>query len=878
MKSPKRTKPPKWPRLFFEWFCNPLAAEDLIGDVDELFYQNLDKMSVFRARYKYTLQLFTLLFSYAVKNRKRKFNTANHSTYHAWAMYQSYSKLAFRNLAKQKAFSVINIVCLSVGMSVGLLALAAFTDVLEVDRYQANANRIYRITTTVDDTSNKRTFASSSQPLAERISLETAGIQEVVQLENTFSPEVKQGTNITLPLTGYYATPNFFDVFTFPLLEGNAHHALEKPFTVVITESTAEKLFRDISPLGKVIELNGLGDFEITGVVKTYARSHLYFEILASYSTLAALEQQGKRPRSLAAWGPVTKHYTYLMLHEGKEPVDFDPFFQKVAETQFTNPEERVQFSLQQLTDIPMTELYNEIGLSWGFAALAVFFSLALLVLLPACFNYTNISIARALKRGKEIGLRKVSGGTQRHIFLQMVLETIILAVISLAGAMIIFYFTRNEFINMVVDGTHAFDLEITPAVFALFLLFAIFTGFAAGVFPATYFSRLNPIETLRSATQSGKLSKISIRKGLIVGQFALSMVFILGVTITLKQYHYALNYDLGFRKENILTIPLKDANEKILRTELAAIPEINGIAMSSSIPGSWGASSVWVQQPNRPQDSLEVFQMFIDGYYLETMEMQLVAGNSFSSEAPGAGGYIIVNETFLKKFDIGSPHEALDKSFLVNKKELRIGGVIRDFNHSPLQEQISSFFFRYDPAQFRVASVKLTSDNIPETLKKVEASWNKVSAQKFEAYFLDDQLQKTLVSFISILKIFGFLGILAITISALGLLAVVISAAETRTREMSIRKIMGASVSSLAITLSKGFFKLIVISVMIAVPFTYFLFDKLFLKIFYYRTSIGLIEIASSITLLFALVCLIIGSQTLKVARINPVETLKTE
>jgi predicted lysophospholipase L1 biosynthesis ABC-type transport system permease subunit len=203
---------------------------------------------------------------------------------------------------------------------------------------------------------------------------------------------------------------------------------------------------------------------------------------------------------------------------------------------------------------------------------------------------------------------------------------------------------------------------------------------------------------------------------------------------------------------------------------------------------------------------------------------------------------------------------------------------VIRDFNHSPLQEQISSFFFRYDPAQFRVASVKLTSDDIPETLKKVEASWNKLSAQKFEAYFLDDQLQKTLVSFISILKIFGFLGMLAITISALGLLAVVISAAETRTREMSIRKIMGASVSSLAITLSKGFFKLIVISVMIAVPFTYFLFDKLFLKIFYYRTSIGLIEIASSIILLFVLVCVIIGSQTLKVARINPVETLKTE
>lgn len=877
----KEITPPKWPSRIFEWYCGEAVAEDLTGDMDEIFYQNIKKMPPYKARMKYIFQMLVLVFSYAIRNRKRKYrNEYDSPTYHSWAMYGNYSKIAVRSLIRQKAFSIINIVCLSVGMSVGLLALGVFVDVMEVDSFQKHGDRIYRITTTVDDKNEKITYASSSAPLGEQIASEATGIGEVVQMEKSFAPEIMQGQNDGIPLQGYYATANFFRLFSFTLAEGNPENALAKPFSVVITQSAARKLFHDPHPLGKVLEIKGLGNFEITGVIEDYQRSHLYFEVLASYSTLTELQTQGKISPSLQDWGPVTSQYTYVMLEEGKSVSDFDAFFNNITRAQFNKQGSiQVAYDLQELSNIPVSDYNNEIGLSWGKASLIIFFILALLVLLPACFNYTNIAIARALKRAKEIGLRKVSGGQSRHIFMQMVVETIVLALFSLAGATLIFLYVREPFLDMVVQGHQAFDLEITPTTFGIFFLFAAFTGFLAGVFPATYFAKLNPIETLRNASQSGKISKISIRKGLIIFQFALSMVFILGVAIIFRQYRYALSYDFGFQKENILDIQLKETDPEIMRTILNKLPEVSLVSMSSGVPGSWEASAVSVRKNVEHQDSLEVYQMFVDRNYLDNLELKLIAGENFPALSAQEESFIIVNETFVKKFDLGSPHEALNKTFLVEgDRELRIAGVVKDFNYMPLQEKISSFFFRYDPSQFRYANVKVKSNDIHKTLRDMETSWNTVSDTKFEARFLDDELEASFVSFRSMIKIFGFLGLLAITISCLGLLAVIISATENRTREMGIRKIMGASVTGLAFVLSKDFLKLIVIAVVIATPVTYFMFDKFFLKIFYYRANIGLIEIALSILLLFVIVLIIIGSQTMKVARINPVETLKYE
>ena len=531
MSDQKRINPPEWAKRFFEWYCGPYVADDLIGDMDELFRKNIEKMSTGRARSKYCFQVLTLVFSYAIRRRKMKYRRQSYaSSYPSISIYRSYFQIALRNLARQKVFSFINILCLSIGMSVGLLALAVFVDIISVDNFQVHAKRIYRVTTHVDDKDEKIIYASSSAPLGEKLRDDVAGVEEVLRMARGFNPEVVEGPNAVIPLEGYYAEENFFNVFSFSLTEGNAREALRKPFSVVITQSTAKKLFRDAQVVGKVLEVKDLGNFEITGVVRDHPRSHLTFEIIASFSTIASLEQQQKIQPTLMDWGPVTNFYTYVLLDKDKALEDVTAVVDKAVSAQFGQEKKlKVTSGLQSLNDIATSELQNEIGLSYGYGILVVFLFLTLLVLLPACFNYANIAIARALKRAKEIGLRKISGGQSNHIFFQMVMETIILSLISLLGAMLIFLAIRDEFLGtMVAGGTRTLDLEITPTVFSIFLLFAVFTGVLAGVFPAAYFSKLNPIETLRNASKSGKLSKISIRKGLIVTQFALSLIFII--------------------------------------------------------------------------------------------------------------------------------------------------------------------------------------------------------------------------------------------------------------------------------------------------------------------------------------------------------------
>ncbi len=574
----------------------------------------------------------------------------------------------------------------------------------------------------------------------------------------------------------------------------------------------------------------------------------------------------------------MTSHYIYLSVNENKPISDIRTLVENISSPgQKAKPSIQAKYGLQPFNDIMHSNLYNEIGQSWGDVLLPLFFFLALLVLLPACFNYANIAIARALTRAKEIGLRKVVGGESKHIVFQMVMETIILSIVSLSGAVSIFMAVRAGFLSMVVNGSKLFDLEITPFTLLVFLAFGICTGILAGLFPAIYFSKLNPVEALRNASQSGHLSKISIRKGLIVVQFVLSLFFILSVAIVFKQYRYALNYNMGFQKENILDIPLKDADYRILEIELKRLHEVTAVSVSSSIPGNWAISATWTK-PSSQADSLEVYQIFVDQQYIDNLGLKLMAGSGFPATASTDEEYIIVNETFVRKFNLGSTHDALDRTMLVGDKELRVAGVVKDFNYMPLREEIHSFFFRYNPSQFRYANVKLKSDNIPETLARIERSWKTVSGQKFESRFLDDEMEASIIPFRNMIKIFGFLGLLTITISCLGLLAVVISAAESRTKEMGIRKILGASVPDLAYCLSKDFLKLIGISILVATPITYFVFDKVFLRMNYYRANVGATEIAIGILLLLLMILVIIGSQTLKVARINPVETLKYE
>ncbi len=874
----KAVRPPKLPNKLFEWYCNSSAAEDLIGDMEEIFYQNTEKMSVFKAKRKYWSQTFVLLFSYAVKRRRSSYSKKHSNVFGGFEIFKNYTKVAGRSLIRQKFFTIINILGLSIGMSIGLLALAAYMDMLEVDQFHTNREQLYRVTSKVDDLSDKRTYASSSAPVADILKNEASGVEEVVRINRSFNPEVRSG-NATIPLQGYFADQSFLNVFTFPLQSGDVQTALSEPYTLVITEEAAQKLFDVADPVGKMVMIDGVGEFKITGLLQNHPRSHFLFEVLTSFKTLEAIEKENDF-RTLNAWGPVTNYFTYFQISPDADLASIQSTLDQSSVDHFKNEEFiSVQYGIQNIMDIYKTDHANETGLAWGYMSITIFFMLAFLILIPACFNYTNISISRALKRSKEIGLRKVVGGQRGQIFTQFITETVIISTISLVGGVYLFTLVRNEFLQMIVQGKKSFDLEITWETGLAFVGFALFTGVIAGIFPAMYFSKLSPIETLRNSLGSKKLSKLNLRKSLLVAQFTISLVFILGVAIIIKQHRYSLNYDLGFDKENILDVQLRGVDPQIFRNEFEKIPEVSSISMSSSFPGSWMAEDTYVHKPGQ-LDSLSIFQMFIDQQYIDNMRLELLAGRNFPEHMSKNEEYIIVNEQFLVSFDLKNPSDALEQIFVVEGgKELRVLGVVKDFNYVSIRNKIESFFFRYDPDKYVYANLKLNSTEISATLGKLENTWKTVAEDdKFEARFLNDELQDALVSFISMVKIFGFMGLLAISISCLGLLAMVVFDSENRIKEMGVRKVLGASVFNIAYSLSGSFVKLLLIAVVIAVPITYFFFDKIFLRIHHYRDNIGITEIVLGVLAILVIGFATIISQAIKTALSNPVDSLKYE
>lgn len=876
----KEIKPPRLAQKLFDWFCNDAAVEDLRGDMDELFYVNLKRMSVRKAKLRYWFHSLSLITSYAVKKRKKSTNKFS-STEYSMDMLKSYLLIASRSLAKHKFFTIINVLGLAIGMSVSLLFIAMITFVSTYDEFHENKDRIYRVISKTNLGDNQE-FARTPQPLAEKLKSEYPGIEDVIRISNELSGEADYDGK-QIPMEGFFVDSQFLNVFSFPLLKGNATTVLENPHSMVITESGAERMFGDADPIGKVIKMKEFGEFEITGVLKKLPKnSHLQFEILVPFQALEILGLSQGFVSSNKRWEDLNI-YSYLLLpnsFSSDEPERIISFMNKIAKGVYKKDAEfRATFDLQPLPDIaPGPDLAYEIGPVWDIPSFIIFGVLTLLILLPACFNYTNISISRALKRSKEIGLRKVVGGQRNQIFIQFILETVIVTLTALGVSYLFFAISRNEFTSMIV-ASQFLDLTPTVTTITYFIGFAILVGFVAGVVPALYFSKLNPVQALKSKSSS-KASKGSfLRKSLIVGQFALSLGFIMAVGITAKQHIATLNYNFGFDQANILDVELQGVDPNIFRNEFSKLSTVQTVSMSSGIMGAFSGASTWIQK-EESKDSVEVMQMFVDHNYLANLKLKLIAGNTFPEQLDNREHFVIVNEEFLKTFKIGNPVEALDKSIMVSGAgELKIIGVAKDFHFADLRMPIQPFFFRYDTKLFNYANLKVASNDMHAAIANMEAAWKTIGGEKkFEARFFDDEIEEAYSVFHSMIKICGFLGFLAITISCLGLLGMVVYATETRIKEIGVRKVMGASSSTIAILLSKDYLKLMLIATVIATPLTYLFFDVLLFGEQYYRIAIGAFEIIASILLMFVLGVGTILSQTIKAARANPVDTLRYE
>ncbi|MFY0591367.1 ABC transporter permease [Roseivirga sp.] len=871
------THPPRWARKFLEWYCRADILEDLQGDLHEYFDRNIEEKGVRKARLNYIIDVFKFFKPYTVK----KLVILDQLT--QYVMFKNYFKTSVRSIVRNKLFSAINIVGLAISMSICLLVISIISETFSYDRFHKDYDRIHRVVTKhqflEQDPSD---FASTSILVGQRTQKEIPGIESSVIIASNYGKDFQLGDRV-YPVSGRYADKSFFEVFSFNLLRGNAETALSEPHSIVITDETATRLYAGQDPLGEIITTREGENYTITGIVaKPPHESHMTFQSLISLSTFINEQKEIPDNDYWIAWSNIWSNYVYVKLDENTDPAQVDQKLQIISNEENEGASRvKITTRLQPMTNIVLeSEMSNNIGKTIGIQVIYIFGGLTLVVILSAGFNYTNLSIARSLRRSKEVGVRKVVGATRGHIFTQFIVEATIISIVALIISFFLMQLIKPQFQNLLPELADAFRLETKPVLFLYFFFFAVLVGVIAGTFPALFLSKLNAINALKNSGSTRLFSKVNMRKALIVVQFTLSITFIVAATIGNKQYKYALGFDLGFNTENVLNIRVQNNDLEMLENAFSTIPEVTEIAKSTLVV-STGSTYGSTMKFEDPMDSITLYYNGIDENYIPLMKHELIAGVNFSGKAKESDQEteIILNESALERFSIGTPLEAIDKYVQVNENKLRIIGVVRDFHYRKIQEEIEPFGFRHNSEQYYIMNLKVNTTDLPAAIDKIEAAWTEVDdVHDFEAQFYEERIERAYADFSILFTVVSFLALLTISIAAMGLLGMSVYTAETRLKEISIRKVLGATEGSLVKLLAKSFMWLLCIAAFIGVPVTYFVFDSLILIDMANRVDIGVVELFSGVLVIFIIGFFTIGSQTWKAAKSNPAQTLRTQ
>ena len=869
-------RPPRWAQRLLRWYCRPDLLEDLQGDLNEYFERNLKAKGVKQARLTYCLDVLKFFRFYTV-SKPDFINLFIH-----WIMIGSYLKTSRRSLVRNKLFSFINIFGLAVSMSVGLLVIAFITDLRSYDDFQAKKDRIYRVITTYQDRDQPVIeLASTSVKAGRKIRETVAGVEDVTILRNGFSGDAHVGET-TLPLDALWADASFFRIFTFPLLKGDPATALKEPYSLVLTEKTAKKLFGEADPLGKFVRFDTL-NYTVTGVANDVPKlSHIRFEALVSFAT--ADVQEFRKDPNFYSWENIWQNYVYVVLPATNNPESVQATLGKLS-TQETAAikNKKISIALQPLKQIALGKgLSNQIGPNLPALVVWILGGLAFVIILSACFNYTNLSIARSLRRSREVGIRKIIGALKSHVLGQFMAESVIIALMALVFSFGLFLFLRTQFLalNPFIDNLVSLDLSLR--IIGYFIVLATVVGLTAGFLPALFFSRINALQVIKDVSSLKVLRHVGLRKALIVSQYTISLMFIATTLIGYNQYRGFLSFDLGFATENILNIRMQGNKGNLLAKELSEIPAVREVSQSMMIT-SLGSIHGSTMKYTNPQDSAMVWLNLVDEHYLPIHKHKLIAGKNFSLRPKkGEESEVIVNEQVLKRFNIAKkdPQKALGKIVTVDGQKLAIVGVLKDFHYGTMENKIEPVIFGYYSKESGgYLNVRIASTDLPATMVSIENAWRRIDkVHPLDAKFYDDQIEQAYSQFSVMVRVIGFIAFLAICIASLGLFGMVVFTTETRLKEISIRKVLGASESGLIYLLSKGFLGLLIMATFVALPATYFFFDKVVLVNFAYHQPIGLTELLLSVAVVMLLAFLLIGSQTLKAARKNPANVLKSE
>jgi putative ABC transport system permease protein len=862
--------PPKTYQKLFRWICNGDFYEELQGDLEERYYINVQRLGQRKAKSIYKTEVLKMIRPSVIKKSKTHYQLNN------IAMFRNYTKIAFRTISRNKLFSSINIIGLAISMAVGLLAITFLQEIYSYDEFHENADRIYRVTSTLHEGDEPPAYYASTPVLLGKIlKADYAGNEKFVTIYRNFSGDVKKGDN-TVPIKGLLADEGFFDVFSFPLLYGDATTALKNPFSIVLTEETALKIFGKKDVVGEVVDWDGKVQITVTGVAKSLPRkSHIQFEAVGSFSTFILMNKANK---SFMTWENMWNSHVYLLASEENNTTALQANLNQISKSENEKLDYMdVDLELQSLQSIfPGDTYYNEIGARMDLKTVRSIVILALIVLISACFNYTNLSIARTLKRSKEVGVRKVIGAKRSQLILQFIFESVVISMLALLFAYLIFNILKPEFIALNRNISRSITLDLSLLTYGYFFFFSVVIGLIAGFIPSLILSKLNITKTLKGISGIKGGNGFNIRKVLIGLQFTLSMAFAIMVTLTYNQYQYVLNFDLGFESENILNVNLQGNDAQILTSSFSQLTGVSQISASSSVPsigGMWKDQGKYIEG----NDSTMIYNLHISSGYLDNLGHKILAGADFSDTK--SGNEIIINEQLLKKFGFIDANEAIGKQIRMQRKTRNIVAVVKDFHYGTLDNNIEPFAFLNDPESFRVLNLKLGTKDYTSLLTELENKWSEIDpSHEFNAVFYNDRIERAYSDISSSMKTLGLLSIIAISISMLGLLGMAVYTTETRIKELTIRKVLGANSANLLSLLSKSYLILFLIAACIAIPLTFYGFKEMIIADLKYTIDIGVVELGSGALIVLAIAIITISSQAIKAIKSNPVKHLRNE
>ena len=800
-------------------------------------------------------------------------------------MFRNYLTMALRQINKFKAFSAINVLGLALSMSVCLLMLAMVQDYRSFDSFHPEADRLYRVTSTVEGDWGKFHVATSSLMVADQLEAESGDVESVLRMRKSGGKLVRQDGRVD-HFQGLYAQPAFFDLFGFELERGNPQTALAEPFQMVISRELADRFFPDTDPVGQMVERES-GSYEITGVVAQPAgRSHIRFDALVSFASLPSVLGDQQRT-STQEWNVNTSYYTYFRLKEGASKARVNALLAGYPDRFIVGDEAQpTGYELQVVTNVNLgPDLSNEVGPVVSAATITIFLILALILIATAIFNTMNLTVSRSLRRSEELGVRKVIGAHRRQLIQQFVTESIVTSVISLALAVFFLQWLIpgfNSLGSMADEGMAISVSALDPILLLKFLGFAVAVGVAAGLLPALRVSRVSPVAAFKGSSGSVLGGKFRGRKALVVFQFALSMVAIVTVTTLTSQMSYMSSADLNLNESELVHVELSGVDQAPLAVAWKRIPGIRSVSSTSDIPAGNSTTYTDIRTPEM-EDPVTIQRFAVDEHFLEQYGLSLVAGRGFQEGSEiDATSSLLITEQALTYLGLGTPDEALGRQLIFDEDRLEgrveIIGIVSDFYSRGYENGYVPVALTLAPELAAYASVRLVPGNPSETLREMEAVWNDVAPGLPMNYqFFDDAIQAQLDQKKSDLRIIGLFGVLIVVIACLGLLGMAMFSAETRLKEVGIRKTLGADTGQLVRLLSAEYVMLTIMALVVALPVAWFMNDMV-LSNFANRITVGPGLLALGSLPILALALITIGSQTIRAALSNPVDVMRAE